>query len=241
MARQSGRKGKLSALLHDKPFEDSATRELLEILEPRDVYEFKHPHKQMTVKEAADFLKKGELLTKSEYNDLLRYLNDSGRPYYTAYPAPHFVVNFNTLILPTAAQCPLNFKFDGHSYSCHTSREGSSHIKFYIPGGAAGATQTGCIETIWQLPLDGILHTFLVVNEHMALATRQHKRSPYSSMPCSLLQAQLVCEVLSGDYCIIEPKHIICPLVVYKRPAKTFKEIEQATMAITWSLNRGKR
>lgn len=241
MIRQFGRKGMLSALFHDNEFEDEATRELVKILEPKDVYEFKRPPNHMTAVEVADFLKDGEELPRSDYKNLLKYLNDSGRKYYTAYPSPGIIVDFNTLILPTAVHYSLNFKLDGKTYSHKTSREGGSHIKFYVPGGATDVTQTGCIEEIWELPLEGILHTFLVVNEHMALAANQKRHNPYSTQPCSLLQSQLVCQELSGDRCIIEPRHIICHLAVYKRPPKTYKNIDQATMTITWAINRGKR
>ncbi|KAJ4487060.1 hypothetical protein C8J55DRAFT_594498 [Lentinula edodes] len=240
MVRQFGRKANLNVILNETDYEDDATRDLLEILAPVDVYEFARDPAIMSSYEVAQFYKKHDDFKREEYNTLLHYLNSTGKEYYTAYPESMLYQSPTLLsILQPVVQRIRDFNFQGKTYSNVASHEAGSHIQYYIPGGN-GENMTGCIMEIWQLPLEQKLSTFLLVKEHLPLSPSQKVKSPYAWAPCSILQSELVQRNLASYTYLIEPHHIICHLAVYKRPAGTY-DIPQETMAIVWSLNRGRR
>ncbi|KAJ3857072.1 hypothetical protein EV368DRAFT_61194 [Lentinula lateritia] len=160
MVYKSACKGRLEASLHDNQYTNPATQKLAEILEPKDVFAFMHNPETMTGQQIAK-LADGTVLSKDHYAILLKYLNNSGREYKSAYTNSRYPLG--TLILPTIAQNHTQIPFNNSTYSCYKSHEGQSHIQFYIPGGYGGAWETGYIETIWELPLEGVKHTFLLV------------------------------------------------------------------------------
>lgn len=239
MVHKSACKGRLEASLHDNQYTNPATQKLAEILEPKDVFAFMHNPETMTGQQIAKALADGTVLSKDHYAILLKYLNNSGREYKSAYTNSRYPLG--TLILPTMAQNHTQIPFNNSTYSCYKSHEGQSHIQFYIPGGYGGAWETGYIETIWELPLEGVKHTFLLVRKHQPLSPAQNSKSPYYHHPCSLLNAKLVRDTPSDHIYILEPRHIITHLTVYKRPKGTYGINSSDMLAICWALNRGRR
>ncbi|KAJ3897072.1 hypothetical protein F5879DRAFT_928107, partial [Lentinula edodes] len=160
MVQKSACKGRLEGLLHDNQFTNPATQKLAKILEPRDIFAFMSTPETMTGSQIAKALSDGEPLSKTHYAILLKYLNNSGREYKSAYTNSRYPSG--TLILPTRAKCHSQIPFNNTTFSCTKSHEGQSHIQFYIPGGFGGTWETGYIEAIWELPLEGIKECFLL-------------------------------------------------------------------------------
>lgn len=247
MIWQFSRKTKLNAILHDGSFDTAATKELAEILESKDSYDFIHSPKVLSDHEVAGFLAKAPKLDRQTYSELLDYLNNTGSNYSSVYPNSCYAAihhSRQSIFLAPAAHSLRYFCSNGRNYHTKESRESSSHIYYYIPGGES-TTSTGCITDILQIPLEGVIRTFFAVNKHQALPSRERHWNPYSKPPCLVLQADLVCQQLSSYFYIIEPQHIICHLVVHKLDRDNYpniyKKIRKSVMAISWSLDRRRR
>ncbi|KAF8164936.1 hypothetical protein B0H34DRAFT_647608, partial [Crassisporium funariophilum] len=238
MLRQTARHGRLQAFLHDKSIESTAVHQLAEILEPDNGDSSSRPTHTMSDVEIANAHTSATALDQRHYNLLLQYLNATGVEYHSVYDAvPHLL---GTLLLPPAAHQSRQFKFDSRTYSVKESHEGNSHIQFYIPGGAGDAVETGFVEVIWELPLEGIWQTFLLVRRHKPLSPAQLRKTPYAYEPCSGLQTKVVSAEEGNDIFIIEPRHIICHLTVYKNPPRMYG-LTRETLTICWGLNRRRR
>ncbi len=238
MVSQSARKGQIKALLHDNEFKNPATQKLAKVLESDDVFDFLRTPPMLTGEEAAAARASGELLGLQHYNMLLDYLNGTGRDYRSAYANVRYPPG--TLIMPIHVHQHSQSTVNKQTFSCKESHEGNSHIRYYVPGGNAAAKETGCIEAIWELPIDNIMQTFFLVRQHSQLPAGQRYKSPYNYFPCSVLQTSLVKEETSQYIHIIEARHIISHLTVYKWPRGTY-DIPFPTMAICWAMNRGRR
>jgi hypothetical protein len=231
-------------MLHESDSDEFGRKELSEILEPDDVYNFLHPTQVITDAEVAAFLAKANRpnFDVDLYTATLNYLNLAGQQYFSAYSIS--VHHRHTLILPTAVHSLRNYTFENKKYHCQSSRESSSHIYYYVPQGG-GLTATGCITGIWQVPLQNVLRTFFRVNHHIALSRAQQKWNPYSKAPCSLLRANIVLQELSKNFHIIESHHLICHLVARKLKKEsypnTYRKITKPVTAIVWSLDRGRK
>jgi len=237
MLRQTARHGCLEALLHDDNFENTAAAQLAKILEPDNNDRSSSTHIMSDV-EVANAHASATRLDQQCYDLLLEYINATGKQYHSAYKVVPQVLG--TLILPPVAHHPRQFSFDNCTYSVNESHEGNSHIQFYIPGAAGGATETGYIEAIWELPLESVLQTFLLIQRHQPLSPAQLRKTPYAHEPCSNLQTKVVNMEESKDIFIIELQHIKCHLTVYKNPPKTYG-LNKETMTICWGLNRRRR
>ncbi|KAF8070252.1 hypothetical protein FPV67DRAFT_1668127 [Lyophyllum atratum] len=234
MLRQTARRGRLEAFLHDNKSGSSAVRQLAEILEA-DNDGSSWSTRALSDAEIAKAHACATELDKDHYEWLLQYLNSIGKDYHSAYnqAGPHML---GTLILPPAARQSHQFKFDGRTYSLNNSHEGNSHIQFYIPGAADDAVETGTIEAIWELPLEGVWQVFFLVRPWEAISPAQLRQTPYAYEPCSNLQTKVVRMEQSRSAFIIEPRHIICHLAVYKNPERTYG-LTGETLTICWGLN----
>lgn len=245
MIQQYSRKSKLNAKFHH-PNVNDYTKQLADILKLEDVYGTRNPSRLMTEAEVAKFLAGAQPLDeKTEmklYNNILAYLKKSSHSYTSTYtlPAPSRYSN----ILPSAFLRLNYFPIDGKLFHCKGSRESGSHIYYYVPY-ANGTTTTGCIESIWQVPLQQKIRTFFTVKVHAQLSAAQEVWNPYSKPPCSLLKVNLVLQTLSSSFHIIEPQHIICHLAVRKFEKadypRLYKYIKTPVMAVVKSLDRGRR
>lgn len=182
--------------------------------------------------EIADILQHAPALHPLDYNALLQYLQHTGRPYRNCQSVPH---PRNSLILPPRAKRPLNIKRDEHTFSCGSSHEGNSYIQFRNP--FTHNSETGAIQTIWSIPLESVMHTFIVVRQHQPLSYLEEGQGPFASFDGFL--ARIVDAQPSNNLVIIEPEHIITHLVTRKRPAGTYG-IPRETLVLTWALNRGR-
>lgn len=227
MLRQMSRRAHIDALLTDQ----DASGGLADILEPGDKYSTRLP---VPVKpsEAAEILSGAPALDEMEYNALLYYLHNTGRPYRASTDFPH---PLNANILPPQAQHPPQIHHGEHTFSCQKSHKGNSAIQFYNP-----ITQiygTGFIQTIWRLPLEGSIHNFLVVCPHKQLSAAEEGLAPFHNY--AGFMTKIVDALPSQSLVIIEPIHIITHLTTFLRPKGTYG-INKETIIICQALNRGR-
>ncbi|KAJ7123995.1 hypothetical protein C8R43DRAFT_899328 [Mycena crocata] len=237
MIRQVSRRGRLEAYMNEKQFTDSEGHidRLAQILDPNRG----NPTHMTTVKELdtaeeAKILSKAKDLPSLHYKLLLAYLRSTGQPWRDNTYLPH---PEGSLILPPQAIHPPEFTLNGHNYSCRHSHPGNSGIQFRLP--VDSTIRTGFIDLIWEIPLDGHIQTFLLVQMHSLLPAAIHARLPFAAMP--RLNSSIVDAQDSGNICIIEPRHILTHLTIYKRPVGTYGIRNRELLAICWSLNRGRR
>ncbi|KAJ7767011.1 hypothetical protein DFH07DRAFT_737041 [Mycena maculata] len=230
------RHGRLEANLNDAKLRESVdpVQQLAAILQPDDDSDSRTPSKPLNASEVANILGRGTDLSTWDYDNILGYLQSNGQPWRANKAIPHPV---GALILPPRGISKPRHTIDHRIFSCQKVNEGSSAIQFHNPSANLGLT-TGYIRRIWQLPLQGHMQTFLVVETHKKLSLSDQWKAPFYSMP--YLYATIVDAAPSGEFLIIEPRHIITHLAVYKRPAGTYK-IKQAILVISWALNRGRR
>jgi hypothetical protein len=235
MLRQTARRGRLDAFLHSKPAGNTASQLATILVDDRHLSQSTCV---MSDVETADALAGGTRLDQRHYDLLLQYLNTTGMEYHSAYQiTPHVR---GTLILPPFALLPRQFSLDSRNYSIKESHAGNSHIQFYIPGAVGGAVDTGYIEAIWEIPLEGVRQIFLLVRRHQPLSPAQLQKTPYAHQPGSNLQTKTVKVDDSNEVCVIDQRHIICHLAVYKNPPRTFG-LTSETMTVCWGLNRRRR
>ena len=96
MLCQMSRRAYIDALLHS----DDAIKELSDILEPV-VISVDDPPVPLKSTEVAEILERAPSLLDIEYNGLLHYLHQTGRPYQAYSDVPH---PSNSIILPPQAQ-----------------------------------------------------------------------------------------------------------------------------------------
>ncbi|KAJ7243315.1 hypothetical protein C8J57DRAFT_1191865 [Mycena rebaudengoi] len=233
MLRQMCRRSLLEGVLNDdiqRADEASGPMgKLAHILQPKDPFIWKAPLKLLSGSEEAKTLLSATELSKTEYAMLLKYMCTTGQTWHSWIKFPHPV---GALILPPKAMQPSQFKMDGHTFSCKKSHQGNSGIQFTVPGTIQHST--GFIKTIWQMPLQGHLKTFLLVETHKPV----RNLVPFSTLPHF---AVAVFEATpSKTFVLIEPRHILTHLTVYERPYGTYG-IKQDILVVCWSLNRGRR
>ncbi|KAF9043561.1 hypothetical protein BDZ89DRAFT_943643 [Hymenopellis radicata] len=233
MLRQMARRCRLEGRLHDNQSGDADMKKLAEILEPSQGSRFVLSDAQLSTVDVANILGEAPRLAPTEYDMILQYLRLTGRAYRGYLQLPHPSA---ALILPPSARRPPQFILDKRTYSCQISHIGNSAIQFYSP--QTQSTYTGFIHTIWQIPLEDVMRTFILVNCHRLLSSAEAERAPYIHNP--RLMSSLVDSTPSNQSFVIEPKHIITHLTTFKRPAGTYG-INRETMVVCWALNRGRR
>ena len=157
--RQTARRGRLDARLHDNHTGNTATSQLASILEPDNGHYPVPPH-IMSDLEIANAHATATRLDQRHYGSLLEYVNSMGMEYCSAYENIPQVRG--TLILPPLAHHLRQVNLDSRTYSIKESHVGNSHIQFYIPGAVGGTIDTGYIEAIWELPLERVHQFFFL-------------------------------------------------------------------------------
>jgi hypothetical protein len=228
MLCQMSRQARVDALLHS----ENHLKELCDILEPGDMAMDDHPV-PLQPTEVADILAKAPCLLEVDYNSLLDYLHQTGRLYRAFSDLPHPP---NAIILPPQAQHLLQVHRDECTFSCEKSHEGNSAIKFYNP--LTQAHDTGFIQNIWRLPLEGIMHTFIRVRSHQSLSTQEERQAPFIHHPGFMVH--IVDALPSNNLSIIEPVHIITHVTTVQRPAGTYG-IGRKVLVVCWAPNRGRQ
>ncbi|KAJ6456300.1 hypothetical protein C8R47DRAFT_996313 [Mycena vitilis] len=232
------RRGRLEAMLndlHSQTNESDVIGKLAQILQPTES-DLKNPLIPLTGYEVAQILAKGKSIPPNEYAMLLAFLHTIGQPNWRSYIAlPHMD---DELVLPPTGMTPSEVKLDGMTFSCKISHEGNSGIQFKNPGNLTEIL-TGHIDRIWQIPLQGCMQTFFVVQKHTVIPLFVRQRTPFPSMPH--FETTVVDAAPSGQFIIIGPEHILTHLVADKRPKGTFGIETRDLLVICWSLNRGRR
>jgi len=230
MLRQMSRRAYLDAVLTDATDQDSA--QLAHILKTTyDIVE--STPRLLQPSEVADILQKAPNLTTIEYNALLQYLQSIGRPYRAFDNFPH---PSGTLILPPQAKQPHQFHHNNHTFSCQHSHVGNSAIQFYNP--LSQSHDTGFIQTIYQLPIEASIQTFIAVSPHQSLPFSEESKALFHNH--SGYMSRIVDVQPSKNIILIQPDHIITHLTTYQRPKGTY-HIDQDTLVVCWALNRGRR
>lgn len=225
MITQMSRRGRLDAMLYD----NDDTQALANILQSDDLSN--KNIKKPDLPHENDY-KNAISLTKDEYFALLHYLQTFGQPYRPAHQFPH---PENALILPTSVNKPLQLHEGHHTFSCKMSHKGNSAIKFYDP--STNNHDTGYIESIWTMELQGVLRRFFVVRPHLPLPITEQNKAPFIHLDARY-STKIVDSGLGERLVIIEQRHIITHLTVLPRPVGTYG-IERKTLVICWALNRG--
>ena len=228
MLRQMSRRAYIDALLHS----DDAIKELSDILEPV-VISVDDPPVPLKSTEVAEILERAPSLLDVEYNGLLHYLHQTGRPYRAYSDLPH---PSNSIILPPQAQHLMEIHRDECTFSCERSHKGNSAIQFYNP--LTQVHDTGFIQQIWRLPLEGTMHIFINVCPHQPLSEQQEGLAPFKYYPGFM--TQIVDAIPSNTNIIIEPAHIITHVVTLQRPVGTYN-IGREVLVVCWAPNRGRR
>ena len=234
MLRQLSCRGCVDAMLKDGlTGGDDSFNGLAQILqekeEPPD-----YAHRPVSPAQIAEILKKAPMLPGEQYAALLQYLQYTGRQYrdYRLLPHPP-----NALILPPRAELPLQMHRGDCTFSCKKSHEGNSAIKFYNP--YSREYDTGFIELIWRIPLEGAMETFLVIRPHRRLPFLSEADAPFAGYPGFMTRIVDAAPLDDAALQIIEPTHIITHLTTFRRPEGTYS-IPQKTLVICWALNRGR-
>ncbi|KAJ7111669.1 hypothetical protein C8R44DRAFT_742057 [Mycena epipterygia] len=100
--------------------------------------------------------------------------------------------------MPRNALEPSEFKLNGHMYSCYKSYRGNSGSQFKMPKSDKQAT--GFIQKIWQMPLQGYLKTFLLVEVHRPV----RNKVPFNTL--EYLATAVVDASPSFNSVVIEPE-----------------------------------
>ncbi|KAJ6524069.1 hypothetical protein DFH09DRAFT_937439 [Mycena vulgaris] len=232
MLTQVTRRGRLEAQFSDEQFKDGHAGRLAEILKP-DLAAQTKAIQPLTELEVVKIMAKAESLSEDDYEMLLQYKVSKGQLWRSCYQLPHPP---GSLILPPCAMKPLQFKLEKQGFSCYKSDRGNRGIQFHDP--SDNSVQTGFINEIWEIPLEGHMQTFVLVQKHKNLPLPLLRKTPFPSFP--LFQATVVDAAESNRFCIIEPRHILMHLTVFTRPKGTYG-INRKILVICWALNRGRR
>ncbi|KAI0037290.1 hypothetical protein FA95DRAFT_1507114, partial [Auriscalpium vulgare] len=236
MLHQISRRARLEAILHDKSegSDESAMASLADILGNGSSQKYTQSSR-LSASELADILAKAPEMNENHYFTLLQYLQTNGQPYRSWKDVPH---PRHALIpsLPPRANKLRTFTIDGRTYSDRKQHEGNSAIQFW--DNQTLTQRTGFIQSVWSIPLDHHMHTFIFVQPHLSLPPFDLDKAPYihlNSFKCQIFDAQPSEEVV-----VIEPKHILTHITTLQRPPGAYG-IQQPTLVACWALNRDRR
>ncbi|KAJ7092107.1 hypothetical protein C8R43DRAFT_908207 [Mycena crocata] len=173
MLRQMARRCCLEAKLRDSQSENGPASDLAKILQPNIAANIKAAL-PLSEAEVAKILSVLIDLDEDDYQMLLQYLTSQGQLWCDCYQLPHPA---GSLVLPPCALKPNQFKFEDYDFSRYRSTRGNSGIQFKDP--VNESLQTGFIDEIWQMPLQGHIQTFLVIQKHKLLSAALLEQTPY--------------------------------------------------------------
>lgn len=234
MLLQMCRRGWLDAILHDSQSNINLTdneKKFMKMFQVKESWSDDVLHEQLSGMQEANILSKASSLSSNEYNMLLTYLQQTEGAWHSYNDFPH---SLNTRVLPLVAQRPTEIHHNNRTYSCYRTHRGNSAV--WYRQHQSGQLYSGYIQTIWQLPLQGRMRTFIVVQQFKPLVEDEEAKSPFHSRP--LFYIKIFDASLSDNFEIIEQHQILCHLVTYRRPAGTY-DINQDILVVCASLNRG--
>lgn len=238
--RYFARLGRLLAKKHDKHLDNKALQGLDDILDPPDPKSLWTPI-ELNEEQLAKFLaKKSRDIPKPLYTLILDYLASVGEDKLSCYgtrntagaitlPNPEY----QSMILPPRGKHCLKFQVEKRTYRCSASHAANTLIQFYDPGTypKEKQTSTGVITSIFQIPLDNTLRTFVVVHRHRPLPIQFFADHPE-------LMTAIVDSDPEADGIVIEPHQVITHLTTWKRPADIY-HTKKPVLTVCWALNRG--
>ncbi|KAJ7200522.1 hypothetical protein GGX14DRAFT_571929 [Mycena pura] len=234
--KQFTRMGRLSAKKHDKQLLDGPLQALDNILNPVDPKTVQAPT-ELDEEQLAKFLaKKSREIPLSIYTLILDYLAAVGEDKLSFYGTPNAAgittlpsPDHRSMILPPRGRRRHKFHVDKRTYSVHTSHAATSLLQFYEPGVNPKQTSTGVIRAIYQIPLDNILRTFVIVRRHQPLADPFYGNHPG-------FQTKAVDSELEAVPIVIEAHQVIVHLSAWELPGPN-----GPIHRVCWGLNRGRR
>lgn len=195
-----------------------------------------HPRTPPTIDSAeqAEFLRTASQLSEQDYSRILSHMRGLG---IECCSWLDFDSSPQTPALPPRARLLPDITLDGRKYSCHHCHYGNSSIQFDLTHLHGVPRLGGFIEHIWEIPVDGLLRTFISVRIHSELTEQEQACTPFAQYP--RLLSQLVPAAPSTTCIIIEPAQIVSHVVAYPRPAGSFG-IDRDTLALCSALDRGR-
>lgn len=191
----------------------------------------------MTDKEQGQFFKSNTVrLERDEYDGLLRYLHVTNRPHLSVYADNDEVGPWDCLS-PVVHKLPTT-KFTGDRvFSCRENHVGNSAIRYR--NSVTNRLDTGFIEEIWELPLDGQLRTFFIVQPNRTLEDEDEKLAPFHEFH-DKYAVRIYDATQTDTKIIIESHHIQTHCATLERPPGTYG-IACPTLIVSWAPNRGRR
>jgi len=232
MLRQVARRAILEAHLSEPQFTNGPLSGLANIL--NGLSNSPAFNRALAPAEVDSFGSQGVVVPTLDYGLILKYLRSTGQVWYSHLD---FNIPFGAFILPPYGQSPLSFDLDKRTYSVKTSHPGNSAIQFKLPANEA-TTKTGHIKKIWQFAINGHVQTIVAVEAHKLLRANWRKKLAYETMP--LFNISVVESNPSRETYIIEPRHILTHVTVFKCPADSYG-VKPEFMLVCTSLNRGRR
>lgn len=168
MLRQMCRRARLEAFLHDRSFTNPVLSEHGSLLDD-PIHSAIPPIPTLDGGATAQFLAKGKRIDPLHYQVLLAYLQAGGQV-WKAYN--DLVIPEGSLIHPPFAQKSISISVDHRTFTCNSSHIGNSQIQYARPL-KAPLHCVGIIDSIYTIPLEGVLSTFFLVREyrHLSAAT----------------------------------------------------------------------
>jgi hypothetical protein len=231
MLRQMCRRGQLDALLRDKSSGDPEMRALCDALQPT-ARSSSDAAPQLTEEQVAHILAHGADIPDLHYTLIMAYLHSTGEHYRSV----HDILNRRVPSLPPSGRKCTQFISGERTFSTFRSHDGNSAIQF-TPH-QSHISQTGWINSIWQIPLRGVVRTFFLVQVHRPLSPDQDIKGPYRNFPrfnIKLVDAEPLLFLQ-----VIEPSQVITHVVCHKREKGTYG-IDRPFVVVCTSLNRGRK
>ncbi|KZV95296.1 hypothetical protein EXIGLDRAFT_610771 [Exidia glandulosa HHB12029] len=232
MLRQICRRGRLEALIKDAAARSkhATLQKLCAILFPASNT---IPSQPLTSSEVAAYTAKSKPLSDAHYDLLLNHLNQPIPLWRHRDAIPHPPL---PKILPSSAKSHTSIVIEGYTYSTSDSHLGNSSVLFSGPH--VPYRRSGFIQHIWTIPLDSIVRIFMLVRLHWSLTGPDEAKSPYPNLPP--MATRVILAQPTDHYVVVEPLHIVCHLVLYRRPRGTF-EIDSEVYAACTALERGRK
>lgn len=233
MMRQMCRRGRVDAFFEDNPDMEPLKR----VLEPQNTEATLDCNPPlMSPDEHQHFNKTSIHFPRDEYQNLLLYLHQTGRPFHSAFNVHND--------LPRGVQCLSPFvrklhnkTFEDRTFSTKTSHRGNSLIHYLSR--YSGRLEVAFIDSIWTLPIEDRLHTFFVVNPLLPLPPVMERLAPFHAFDPAY-GVRIFDATPTRLFHVVEPRNIISHVSLLDREAGTYG-IPRKTLVVSWAMNRGRR
>ncbi|EJD36461.1 hypothetical protein AURDEDRAFT_130065 [Auricularia subglabra TFB-10046 SS5] len=170
MLRQICRRGRLEALIRDAVDKSSMLQKFCAVLFPDAL-----PPAVLSSAETAIISSQNQELSPEHYQLILDHVNKPHGVWRHRDSFPHPPL---AKVLPARAKALRSITTHTRSYAVKESHLANSSISFVVP--ATRTKRTGFINTIWQLPMDAKLRTFMLVHTLEDLTAEEYRQTPYA-------------------------------------------------------------